>query len=377
MKVIVLGGAGDMGSRTVEDLASSRDVTQVAIADRNVLAAEQLSRALLGARAKVKVVSIDAGDHDKLVSAISGYDVCASALGPFYRYEAKLARAAVEAGVDYVSICDEWEAVEEVIDTVAGRAREAGRKVITGLGASPGLTNVGVRYMADRMDRVVRADISCYQPLDAGGGRAVLEHMMHIMSGDIAVWRGGKRAMIRACSETRSVEFPRFGPIQLWNMGHSEPYTIPRFMPGIDEVCFFMGYGKGAKLVVKPAQWGWFSNPRWIDRFAWAISKVEQMTPDAPAGHGAIRIDVWGQRDGKPCKRMICGVGEMREVTGLALSIGALMLGRKQLLSDKGGVYAPEACIRPLPFLEAMRDKGVVAYEDLAMKKILRPQPPQ
>jgi len=37
------------------------------------------------------------------------------------------------------------------------------------------------------------------------------------------------------------------------------------------------------------------------------------------------------------------------------------------LLTNKGSVYAPEACIRRLPFLEAMREKSVVAYEDLDM----------
>ena len=371
MKVIVLGGAGDMGSRTVEDLAKAPDVSHVAIADKNVLGAERLARKLLGRRPKMQVLPIDADDHSRLVEVIRGYDVCASALGPFHRFEAKLARAAVEAGVDYVSICDEWEAVEEVIGSVHEQAVTAGRKVITGLGASPGLTNVGVRYMAGHMDRVVRADISCYQPLDAGGGRAVLEHMMYIMSGEVAVWRGGERTMTRACSETRSVEFPRFGPIQLWNMGHSEPYTVPRAFPDIEEVTFFMGYGKGAEALVRPARWGWFESPRRAALFAGLLERLERLTRSGPPGLGALRIDVWGERAGQPVHELACGVGEMREVTGLALSVGALMVARGQLRSDAPGVLSPEDCLDPDLFIQQMATKGVIAYRDLAMTQPL------
>ena len=66
---------------------------------------------------------------------------------------------------------------------------------------------------------------------------------------------------------------------------------------------------------------------------------------------------------------MICGVGQMREATGLALAIGARMLGRKERLTRAAGVYAPEACIDPPTFLKYLRAKGVEAYEDLAMTR--------
>jgi hypothetical protein len=48
---------------------------------------------------------------------------------------------------------------------------------------------------------------------------------------------------------------------------------------------------------------------------------------------------------------MLCGTGQMREVTGLSLSIGTRMVGRKELLTRVGGVYAPEADIEPEKFI--------------------------
>lgn len=47
MNIIVLGGAGDMGSQAVETLAHCPDVRQITIADKNVAGAEALARRLM------------------------------------------------------------------------------------------------------------------------------------------------------------------------------------------------------------------------------------------------------------------------------------------------------------------------------------------
>jgi len=369
MEIIVLGGAGDMGSRAVEDLATSEGVRRVTIADRNVAAAHAIAARLAGQGAEVDVRPIDAHKHEDLVQAMRGYDVAASALGPFHVFEARLVRAAIEAGVPYASICDEWEAAGAAIDQFDAAARERGLTVITGLGTSPGFSNVGVRYYAQQMDRVRRADVTVYQPLNAGGGEAVVRHMLHIISGQVVAWRGGKRVMLRACSEERVVEFPRFGQLKVWNMGHSEPETVPRFIPGIEEVNFFMGFGRGSGLFIRPARWGLFGSARVRNGVARAISFVERKTSRGEPEVGAVRIDVWGQVAGEEVHRMACGVGQMREATGLSLSAGALMLARGELLTTEGGVYAPEACLDPGKFIARLSARGVQAYEDLGLTR--------
>jgi saccharopine dehydrogenase-like NADP-dependent oxidoreductase len=137
-----------MGSRAVEDLATSEGVRRVTIADRNVTVALAIAARLAGQGVEVDVRPIDAHNHEQLVQSMRGYDVAASALGPFHVFEAKLVRAAIEAGVPYASICDEWEAAGAAIDQFGALAREQGLTVITGLGTSPGLSNVGIRYYA-------------------------------------------------------------------------------------------------------------------------------------------------------------------------------------------------------------------------------------
>ena len=66
---------------------------------------------------------------------------------------------------------------------------------------------------------------------------------------------------------------------------------------------------------------------------------------------------------------LACGVGQMREATGVSLAVGTLMLARKEILTKVGGVYGPEACLEPARFLPGLREGGITAYSDLEMTK--------
>ena len=366
MNIIVFGGAGDMGSRAVEDLARTDGVARVTIADRAEGAAERLAHSLADAPAKVDVAVVDARDHEALVAAMQGYDVAASALGPFYVFETRLVRAAIAAGVHYASVCDDWSAAAEVLDVFDRPAREKGVTILTGLGTSPGLTSMCARQLADGMESVDRADVYVYQPLD-GGGEAVLRHVFYVMSGEVACWSEGAVCMERALSRSHRVSFPKFGRIRVWNMGHTEPVTLPRFIPGVKESRFYMGYGRGAYFFVVPCKLGLFNSPRmrdWASRF---LSLAERFIPGRGKSIGAIRVEVKGHSGGGAVEQMLCGIGNMREATGVSLAVGATMLGRGEVTVAGGGAYAPEGCLDPALFLLRMREKGFFAYSDLEM----------
>ena len=68
---------------------------------------------------------------------------------------------------------------------------------------------------------------------------------------------------------------------------------------------------------------------------------------------------------------MACGVGTMRQATGLCLSAGVQMLTRGELTVKEGGMYAPEVCLDPAAFVRVMKAKGIGAYEDIAMTRPL------
>ena len=151
MRVAVLGGAGDMGSEAVRDLLNYPEVEQVTIIDLNTAAAFNLASSL-GAESRIKVQRADATSPGDLVKVLAGHTVAAGALGPFYRFEKPIVEAALKAGVDYVSICDDYDAAEAVL-SLDPEARDQGRKILTGLGWTPGLSNIlalkGYRELED------------------------------------------------------------------------------------------------------------------------------------------------------------------------------------------------------------------------------------
>jgi hypothetical protein len=309
---------------------------------------------------------VDAFIHSQLVEAISGHDVCASALGPFHLFECRCAKAAIEAHVDYCSVCDDWNAAADVIDNYHVEAQRQRVTCITGFGATPGISNMIVSMLASTMDFPTEVQISCYQPLNAGGGEAVLRHMLFVMSGLIPVVRDGVRRNVKACSESARCAFSKVGEQTVWNMGHAEPATMYRYFPSLRRVEFRMGFGFGSRLLVWPAYLGLFN----FRIFVWLVIKIftalEYILRRFPKGLGSLRIDVFGMRDGSTCHEQCHGIGEMREVTGVSLAIGARLLALKQTkVVSIGGVYAPEGAMT-MKFLLACFHKGFVGTKDIA-----------
>jgi hypothetical protein len=130
-----------------------------------------------------------------------------------------------------------------------------------------------------------------------------------------------------------------------------------------------MGFGRGSGLFVRPAQLGLLASNRLRDAVARFVTLIEGASSAGEPADGAVRIDVWGEADGKEVHHIACGTGQMREATGLSLSVGTQMLARRELLTHHGGVYAPEACLDPHRFLIALSDRGIKAYRDLAMTR--------
>ncbi|HPO16868.1 MAG TPA: saccharopine dehydrogenase NADP-binding domain-containing protein [Candidatus Hydrogenedentes bacterium] len=366
MNIIVFGGAGDVGSRAVEDLARTEGVDRLAIADRAGANARRLASSIKNPSAQIEVVEVDARDPEALKAAMRGYDVAASALGPFYEFEPKLVQAAVEAGVHYTSVCDDFSAAQELFEKYDQPARERGVIILTGLGTSPGLTNMGVRLTASEMDVAHRAEIFVYQPLD-GGGEAVLRHVLYVMTGDVAEYTGSRIQNVRALSQSVVVNFPKFGEVRLWNMGHTEPVTLHRFLPSLNEVKFYMGYGRGAGFFVWPCRLRLLENPRVQSVVCRVLAAIETLIPKRGTAIGAVRIDVYGEREGQEVLATICGVGNMREATGLSLAVGTRMLARGETTVTGGGVFAPEGCLDPMLFFQRMQERGITAYRDLDM----------
>jgi len=153
MRAVIIGGVGGMGQGVARDLIKQEQVTKVILADLYP-DPERLAPKLRDSE-KASLVKMDVNDHDIMVSAFKEVDVVINCAGPFYKTAVPVAKAAVEAKVNYIDICDDYEGTEILFNSEIDKmAKEAGITVLTGMGSDPGTNNILVKWYADKLDRV-------------------------------------------------------------------------------------------------------------------------------------------------------------------------------------------------------------------------------
>ncbi|HOB86406.1 MAG TPA: saccharopine dehydrogenase [Bacillota bacterium] len=264
--------------------------------------------------------------------------------GPFYRFEKPIVEACLEAGVNYVSICDDHDAAEAVLK-LDPAAREKGLKMVTGLGWTPGITNMLARKGYDELDRV--DSIRVYWAGSAGDstGFAVILHTLHIFSGQVASFQGGRMQEVKAGSEREVVEFPSpLGKVHTFHVGHPEPVTIPLYLEGVKEVTLKGGlaenYLNNISLILRSLR---MNDKPWKKT---ALGKLfKALLPLFPVNRerslSGARVDLIGYRGRQKVRLSYAVVDHMRRLTGIPLSIGAWMMARGEV--KRTGVFGPEA----------------------------------
>lgn len=372
MRIIVLGGAGDMGSRTVRDLAEQPAVESLVIGDYDEARAQALAESLNDP--KVSALKVDANDHDALVGAIRDHDVAASAVGPFYRYEAKCAAAAIEAGRHYVSVCDDYDAAQAVL-RLDEAARQQEVTVLTGVGWTPGISNVVARQAADQLDSVEEINVAWGSSASDSEGFAVILHTLHIFTGRVPSFQNGKLVEVPAGSGKERVLFPEpVGEVNVFHLGHPEPVTLPLTFTDVRTVTLKGGLSENFlnSLAILMSKLRFTNTPGKRD----AIGKLlKPLLPvlgriGRPANPcSAVRVDVTGTRQGDSVRLSYGAADHMDNLTGVPLAIGAIMLGRGDI--ERRGVVAPEACIPPEAFISELAQRDIAVYEGDAFESVV------
>jgi saccharopine dehydrogenase (NAD+, L-lysine-forming) len=378
MRVVVLGGAGLVGSAVVDNLVRS-GVEEVVVADLNLHAAQEVIEKYRKADTKVSAQFVDANIHKSLVDVISGADVVSSNIGPFYEYCTKVVEAAIEAKVNLVDICDDFDAAEEAFKHDP-EAKRAGITACIGCGASPGLSNMVAKYASTKMDKVEDISIAWAVSVRDTGGPAANYHILHSLSGDVPTFRNGKVRYIAAGSEKERVKFlGPIGEVEVYSFGHPEPITLPRFIKGVRNVSI-----KGATL------------PIWLDEVFRRLSRAgftskepvsvkgisivpldfavsltfsqhafpqeikEMIDKEAPTA-SAEKCTVSGERKGNPVRYTYEGLGSFATTTAASASIAAQMIAAGKATSK--GVLPPEGCLDAREFLKEFVKRKIEIIE--------------
>jgi lysine 6-dehydrogenase len=378
MKVLVVGGTGGMGQGVARDLIKQEQIKKVILGDINVDPGRVQDK--LRASEKVSLSRIDVNDHAGLVSTIRDTDVVINCAGPFYKTAVAVAKAAVEAKVNYIDICDDYEATEILFASdIDKAAKDAGITVLTGMGSDPGTNNVIVKWYADKLDRVDEIHLFWVVSIAELAG-AAWDHGLHMTIGRIPQYLDGKLEYVEGGTGAETAEFLEpLGICTVRYVGHPQPITIPRYIKGVKRVVI-----KGAlipswvdELIKEQKETGFLSKepvgvkganvvPYDLTLKLW--DTIPNTRDKGPFASG-LKVIVKGERERKQVTYTADIVGRMAPGTGLPASIAALMLDAGDVTVK--GVVAPEGCIDPEKFLAALLKRGAKIHQTETIQSML------
>lgn len=368
MKILVLGGCGMSGSVTASDLVTKPEVSRVILADKVV----DLSKVDTTLRTSPKVATqeSDITDYEALVKLMRDKDLIINCVGPFYKYGTGPMKAAIEAGKNYVDICDDADVFQEAF-TLDEAAKRAGVSICLGCGNSPGFSNVAVKYIADKLDEVNEIRILVGIGLGGGFGPGVLYHIFHcLMDCNLQFIDGELKRQTPDDLGREEVDFLEpIGRREVTYFGHPEPVTLPRYIKGVKTVVFKLGNLPPwlNEWFVRSIQLG-FANPKPVklgdtlitprDFTISELSSSAYFDKEKAAYNTANRYYiVKGKEEGKEVTYTWHIVGLPKGITGITCSFAAQMLYRGEV--KEKGVLAPEAFIDAEALLSFWKERGM------------------
>ena len=374
-KVTVLGGGGAVGSIATETLASSGVFSEITVADINVAAARKLVGKLKGT--KLSVAELDAENPQSIRRAIGGSAVVLNCVGPFYKHGPTIMKTVIEARINYVDVCDDFDATEKLL-AMDDKAKKAGVSALIGMGSSPGVANVLVRFCADSLlDQVEAVDIYHAHGGEKVEGAAVVKHRLHSMKVDIPMFLDGKFTTVNLFENSgkaleEEAEFKDVGTYSVYGYPHPETITLPKYLKDVKRVTNLglvlpPAYAELIKGMVrlgitgeKPIEMQGHKVIPLEFAVAYILSQREKLLKESGITQpmGCLKIVVKGYKDGGKNTYIFSmssrGQG-MGEGTGIPAAIGAIIMGTGKITEK--GVLPPEACVNPMDLLELAKTK--------------------
>ncbi len=359
-RILVLGGAGEMGSVAVRDLVD-RTGHAVVIGDLDVDAAAALAASF---DRGVGVVRVDVSDDTSLLTALRGVEVVLNAT--FMRWVPRVTRAAIEAGVHLVDLgAYHPETAEQLAMDEAARA--AGCRIVPGCGVAPGLTNVLARHGADRLDAVDAVQIYSYitHPLTTSPG--IVYTRFDASTGVSLVLEGGRLVERPSFGEEELVTFPPpYGNRLVHLVPHPEPLTLPRSID-VRNVVFKVGYPDDDTRRLRSLLELGFDD---AEPFAFggaavsprdfAAAFVGRHGVGEPPTANVKRVILDGTVDGSPTRLTYDFANEQVGASASSAITGTVAAIAADLVATGGplGVHPPEDAFDPVEVLDALRIRG-------------------
>jgi len=341
MSIIILGACGEIGRYIAYDLVKSG--FNVTLADIREFEGKKIAEKL-GTRASFQ--RLDVMEFEKLVEVLKEHKLVINNIGPYFMFGDWIPRATIQAGINYVDICDDHDATRTFLEMNKYVERENLTFLINS-GASAGLTNIMAKMGANQLDKVDSIRILWFEDSGETIGFGQLAHWAHIAMGKVPQFINGEWTNIKALTDREVVEFPApLGAAPLYFVGHPEPITLPHYIDTNEAICkggilpesdilltkildklILIKHTKIMKLICK----------FFLKIFPLITGKVEEREIVS-----SFKTDVIGFKDQKRVNLSYVVIGEVAKLTSVPASITAQMIFNKEITSH--GVFPPEGC---------------------------------
>ena len=374
MKILVLG-CGLMGLAAAKDLVGNDEVSKLTINDIDKEKLEQVAKLK---SEKLATRSVDIMNRDALIELMKDFDVIINALP--HELSIIALKAAIDAGVNTVDMVFEKEQME-----LHDAARSSGITIIPGCGVAPGISNILVRYGADKLDYLEEVHIKVgglpQTPTPPLGYKIVfrLESVWEMYLRKARVVRNGELREKEPLSELETFKFPGIGELEcaLTDGLASLPYTLKGIKEMDEKTIRYLGHYEKIKTLIdcgllstKPIKVNniEIAPQRFLTTLLSPALALEKGEKDLTI----LRVEVIGEKRGRKelyTFDMVDYYDEEQNITSMARTtaytstIVAKMVACGNIKVK--GVKPPEEAIDPELFFKELANKNICIQETL------------
>lgn len=384
MRAIVVGGAGAMGRVAVADLAASKGVELVTVADLDADRAQEVAawasgrHGADGSGAAVRGVAADIASPS-FASVLRGHDVCIASVA--YRFNPAVASACLEASCHYVDLGGLFHVARETLG-LHDRFHDAGLTGVTCVGGSPGITNLlavlGAREVDPGSVSAIHVRLGAVDPSSAGLPLPIpysLDTILDEFTTPAMAYRDGRFVEVPPLGEPEELDFPTpIGHQTAVTTLHSEVATLPLAFPSAREVTFKITFDRDfidrfrlladiGLASTEPLDVGDVQvRPRDV------LATLGRRLPQAAGVEDTecLRVTLIGSRDAAAATvvaeslvfpDVARGLGAGALDTGVPPSVVAQMIVAGEVRGP--GMFAPETAVDPDRFFARLAERGI------------------
>ena len=386
---VAIFGCGGVGQCIAQELAKSKLVSSLILADVNLKGPESVKRRTKSD--KIEIAKADGSDPDKVAKIADRVDILVNGTVPALNLN--IMEGCLKGGANYVDMAtgdrEFGHPMFEDQETFDKKYKDAGIFALCSMGIDPGASDLFAKRAADRMEsvdyvRVRDADnskLEGYEFATYFSPDAMIEECIR----DPLYYENGKWKRSPALSTSEVYSFPDpIGPMKVYMTDHEESELVPKFIGKKVKRCDFMitldetfiEYVQFLKklglLSFKPVK------IRDIEIAPIEVVVATMPRPDDLAGklkgNCCVLTEVAGMMNGEDTvirtwtymsheqAYELSGIHATAYQTAMPVAVAVEMFARGEI--DLRGVKPPEA-VDPVKFCSYLPDKNIPVFEEI------------